>query len=72
MNELQEIDVALFVSVLQKQGLDITVADVIQTLMESDDTYSTNDGKTIRVYKHGTDDLLMTMFRNSQEDPALN
>jgi len=65
MNGLPTVDVASIVNVMRKQGIDVSVPDVIQTIMESDDTYSVNDGNTIHVYQHGTDDLLMVLQREA-------
>ena len=59
MNDPTTVDVALFVSILRKHGIEVSVSDVIQTLMESDDTYTTNDGETIRVFEKSTDDLFL-------------
>ena len=67
MSDLPTVNVEAFVSALRKQGINVTQADIIQTLMESEDTYTVNDGNTIRVYQHGTNDLLMIHERTQFE-----
>ena len=61
-NDLPTIGVeSLIAAMRERRGIDVTVADIVQFFLESDGTYSVDDGLTIRVYEKGTDDLLMVM-----------
>ena len=61
MNDFPTVDAATLVSVMRKHGIDVSVSGVIQALMESEDTYSVNDGNIIRVYEQDTDEWLMEL-----------
>ena len=55
------MSVESLVNAMRKQGIDVSAPELIQMFFESDDFYSVNDGNTTRVYKHGSDDLLMVL-----------
>jgi len=61
MNDEPTITVESLVNVLRQHGCNASAPDIIQSLMESEDTYSVNDGDNIKVYQQGTNDLLMTL-----------
>jgi hypothetical protein len=57
-----QVDAATFVKVLREHaGVDTSESELIQKMMEGDDTYCVKYGNTIRVLKKGTDDWLMTI-----------
>jgi hypothetical protein len=59
--DLPPVPITALADVLRKHDIDISAPDIIQMMMESDETYSVNEGDEIRVYQKDTDDLLMWM-----------